>query len=40
MKIKASAGIKTYEDAKALIEAGAQRLGTSSGAAIMEGAVK
>ena len=40
VNIKASAGIKTYEDAKALIEAGAHRLGTSSGAAIMEGAVK
>ena len=40
VKIKASAGIKTYEDAKALIEAGAHRLGTSSGAAIIEGALK
>lgn len=34
-KIKASSGIKTGEAAKALIEAGAERLGTSSGAAII-----
>lgn len=33
--IKASGGIKTYEDAIALIDAGADRLGTSSGIAIM-----
>lgn len=33
--IKASGGIKTYEDAIALIDAGADRLGTSSGLAIM-----
>lgn len=37
VKIKASSGIKTYETAKALIDAGAERLGTSSGAAIIEG---
>lgn len=37
-KIKASAGIKTFEAANALIEAGAERLGTSSGAAIIAGA--
>ena len=36
VKIKASGGIKTYEAAKALIAAGAERLGTSSGLAIME----
>lgn len=30
MKIKASGGIKTYEDAKKMIENGADRLGTSS----------
>ena len=36
--VKASSGIRTYEQAKALIEAGASRLGTSSGAAIIEGA--
>lgn len=36
--VKASAGIKTYEDAMALIEAGAERLGTSSGITIIEGA--
>lgn len=33
--LKASAGIKTYEDALALIEAGADRLGTSSGISII-----
>ncbi len=31
VKIKASGGIKTREQAIALIEAGASRLGTSSG---------
>jgi len=34
--IKASGGIKTYEKALALIEAGASRLGTSSGLAILQ----
>ncbi len=37
VKIKASAGIKTRAAAEALIEAGADRLGTSSGIAIVEG---
>ncbi len=36
--IKASAGIRDYEKAKALIDAGAIRLGTSSGVAIVKGA--
>ena len=36
VKLKASAGIRTYEDAMALIEAGADRLGTSAGIAIIE----
>lgn len=35
VKVKASSGIKTYGDAKALIEVGAERLGTSSGAKIL-----
>ena len=35
VKVKASSGIKTYKDAKALIDAGAERLGTSSGAKIL-----
>ena len=35
VKVKASSGIKTYADAKALIEVGAERLGTSSGAKIL-----
>lgn len=34
--IKASGGIKTLTDAQAMISAGADRLGTSSGGAIME----
>lgn len=38
VEVKASSGIRTYEDAMALIEAGATRLGTSAGIAIMEGA--
>lgn len=36
MKVKASAGIRSYEDAVALIEAGADRLGTSAGVKIVE----
>lgn len=36
--LKASSGIRTYEDAIALIEAGAERLGTSAGIAIINGA--
>ncbi|WP_342084536.1 deoxyribose-phosphate aldolase [Dyadobacter sp. OTU695] len=35
VKIKASGGIKTYEQAVAMIEAGAERIGTSSGVAIV-----
>ncbi len=38
--IKASGGIKTYEQALAMIEAGATRIGTSSGVEIMEGFLK
>ena len=38
VQVKASAGIRTYEDAMALINAGAERLGTSAGIAIIEGA--
>ena len=38
VKVKASSGIRTYEDAKALIEVGAERLGTSAGAKIIAGA--
>lgn len=36
VRIKASGGIKTYEVAKAMIEAGATRLGTSSGVNIVK----
>ena len=38
--LKASSGIRTYEDAKALIDAGAYRLGTSAGIAIITDASK
>lgn len=38
-QIKASGGIQTYEQAMAFIEAGATRLGTSSGVAIVNGGV-
>ncbi|MBR7097919.1 MAG: deoxyribose-phosphate aldolase [Clostridia bacterium] len=38
--LKASSGIRTYEDAKALIDAGADRLGTSAGIAIITDAPK
>lgn len=37
IKVKASGGIKTLEQAKAFIEAGADRLGTSSGIDIIKG---
>lgn len=37
VKLKASAGIRCYEDAMALIEAGADRIGTSAGIAIITG---
>jgi deoxyribose-phosphate aldolase len=37
--IKASGGIKTYEQAIAFIEAGANRIGTSSGIEILNGVV-
>ena len=39
MGVKASGGARSYEDALAFIEAGATRIGTSSGVAIMEGKV-
>lgn len=37
VQVKASGGIRDYQTAVAMIEAGASRLGTSSGAAIMQG---
>lgn len=40
VKIKASSGIKTFAAAKALIDAGATRLGTSSGSIILEESLK
>ena len=38
LEIKASGGIKTFEDANAMINEGATRLGTSNGVEIMNGA--
>lgn len=38
VKIKASGGIRTYDFAKALIEAGAERLGCSASVSIVKGA--
>lgn len=40
MEVKASGGIKTYEDVKALVASGATRIGASAGIAIMEAAEK
>ncbi|MEW5814522.1 MAG: deoxyribose-phosphate aldolase [Spirochaetota bacterium] len=37
MGVKAAGGIRSFEDAKKMIEAGATRLGTSSGVAIVTG---
>jgi len=38
LKVKASGGVRTYEDALAMIDAGADRLGCSASAAIVAGA--
>lgn len=38
MGVKAAGGIRTYADAAAIIKAGANRIGTSTAAAIIEGA--
>lgn len=40
MKVKASGGIRNYEQARALLEAGADRIGTSAGVEIVRGAPK
>ena len=37
-KVKAAGGIRTYEDAMAMINAGADRIGASAGIAIVESA--
>lgn len=37
MGVKASGGVRTFADAKAMIEAGANRIGTSNGVAIVKG---
>jgi deoxyribose-phosphate aldolase len=36
--VKAAGGIRTYEDARKMIEAGASRIGASGSVKIMEGA--
>ena len=36
VKVKAAGGIRTPEDALAMIEAGAERIGTSAGVSIIE----
>ena len=40
VKVKAAGGIRTWEDAMRMIEAGAERIGTSAGTKIMESAPK
>ena len=40
VKIKASGGIRTYDDALNMIEAGADRIGASASVAILEEAEK
>ena len=40
MGVKASGGVRDYESAKALIEAGASRIGASSGKKIVEGSLQ
>jgi deoxyribose-phosphate aldolase len=37
MRVKASGGVRTWDDARAMIHAGAERLGVSAGLAIMQG---
>jgi deoxyribose-phosphate aldolase len=37
MGVKASGGIRSYEDAANMVKAGASRLGTSAGVAIVKG---
>ncbi|MDD4961085.1 MAG: deoxyribose-phosphate aldolase [Candidatus Marinimicrobia bacterium] len=37
MEVKASGGVRSFEDAMAMIKAGATRIGTSSGVAILNG---
>ena len=39
-KVKAAGGIRTYQDAMAMIEAGAQRIGASAGVSIVSEAKK
>ncbi len=40
LQVKASGGVRSYEDMKKLIEAGATRIGTSSGCKIIDALVK
>lgn len=39
MGVKASGGVRSYEDAAAMIEAGATRIGTSNGMALIDGSL-
>src|SRR6185436_16704380 len=39
LKIKAAGGVRSVEDAKKMIEAGADRIGTSMGVAIINGKI-
>ena len=39
VKVKASGGVRSYEDLVLMVEAGAERIGTSSGVALMQGNV-
>ena len=36
-KIKAAGGVRSYEDLLAMVDAGADRIGTSSGVKLLEG---
>jgi len=38
MGVKASGGVRTYEDAEAMVKAGATRIGASAGIKIIQGA--
>jgi deoxyribose-phosphate aldolase len=37
MGVKASGGVRTYEDAKSMVDAGATRIGASAGVKIIQG---
>ena len=37
MKVKAAGGVRTYDDMVKIVEAGADRIGTSAGCSLVEG---